>query len=253
MPSLKGLRVSLMICLSFLSLVGLMIPVHATLSLDGSAEASFTAGYPPSNPPVTTNVTSIALTTTHPKDLIVIGVIFVGVYGTNVTSITDTNGLVYILRARFVKTAPSCLTAQIEEWYSFAENSMPSDVITVRLSSSHVGISGVIGWGIAGSSRTSFDRSPSFPGLAVETDCSHEVSTAFTTHSSNDFVFGLFAINDGGENPALGFTSLSGGSFGGFMDMMYTVASRPLANSSASFNGDAMAMIIDAVQLAGPF
>lgn len=243
-----------MICLSLLSLVGLMIPVHATLSLDGSAEASFTAGYPPSYPPATMNVTSIALTTTHPKDLIVIGVIFVGVYGTNVTSITDTGGLAYSLRARFAKTSPSCFPAQIEEWYSFAETSLTSDLITVRLSSSRVGIAGIIGWGIAGGSRTSFDRSPSFPGLAVETDCSQEVSTAFTTHSSNDFVFGLFAINDGGENPGPGFTSLSGyGNFGGFMDMMYMVASRPLANSSASFTGDSMAMIIDAVQLAGPF
>ncbi len=250
---MKGLRVSLMICLSLLSLVGLTIPVHATLGLDGSAEASFTAGYPPSYPPVTTNVTSIVLTTTHPKDLIVIGVVFVQAYGTNVTSISDTSGLVYSLRARFAKTSPSCLPAQIEEWYSFAETTLTSDVITVRLSSSHVGIAGIIGWGIAGSPRTSFDRSPSFPGLTVETDCSHEVSTAFTTHSSNDFVFGLFAINDGSENPAPGFTSLSGGSFGGFMDMMYMVARRPLADSSASFTGDAMAMIIDAVQLAGPF
>ncbi len=250
---MRRLNASLIISVSFLSVVALMIPVHATFGLDGSAEASFTGGYPPSYPPVTTNVTSITLTTNHPKDLIVIGVVFVGVYGTNVSSISDTSGLIYSQRARFVKTSPLCLQAQIEEWFSFTENTLTSDIITVRLSSGRVGIAGIIGWGISGSSKTSFDSSTSFPKLDVESDCGHQVSATFTTRSSNDFVFGLFAVNDGSENPAPGFTSLSGGSFGGFMDMMYVLANRPLVNSSVSFTGDSMAMMIDAVQLAGPF
>ena len=248
------MRASLIIGLSLLSAASLTSPVHATFGLDGSAEASFTAGYPPSNPPVNTNVASITLTTTHPKDLIIIGVVSVGI-GANVTSVTDTNGLVYTQRARLAETSSSCGSAQIEEWYSIAGNSLTSDVITVRLSSSDVGIAGIIGWGISGSSRTMFDGSPSFPRLAAEIHCNLEVNTTFTTRSSNDFIFGLFAINDGGENPGPGFTSLTApnGNFGGFMDMMYALTTRPSSLSSASSTGESVAMMIDAVQLAGPF
>ena len=219
--------------------------VHARPALDGAAEHDFNNA----------SVASVTLTTSHPHDVVIVGVILI--FGTNikVTSVTDSEGLVYSQRTRF----SACDGPAIEEWYTFAPTALSADIITVTLSSVTLAPqNGFIAWGVSGSAVSKFDDSPSFPATSAEANCSSPLSTAFSTHSRNDFIFGLIAINDGNEYHGQGFTSLasnsgSGGDFLGSMDLMYQVTTGIRSVSSASTSGQVVIMVVDAVQLAGPF
>ena len=240
----------LIITLSILTIVSGSPPVQARLlEVDGAVRGEFDG----------LRTASLSLTTTRPNNLIIVGVLVFNA-SVSVVSVNDTAGLRYVRRIHFNESASPqnpCKQANIEEWYADASQVLRNDTITITTTFAD-GVSRAIAFGIAGSSVSFFDHSPSFPATATRPwnptnqNCGHVVAASFSPESKNDFIFAFIQINDGGDQPGPDFTDLSSIGTDGFFGMMFAISLRNMQINSATSGGDSMGMVVDAVQLAGP-
>jgi len=182
------------------------------------------------------------LTTTSPNDVVVV-VVQCGFRSCNgnVSSVTDSSGLDYTLRASY---APN---DKLWEYYAIAPTPLSSDNITVLFSG--VAFGGFVAFAVEGANTaTVFDPSPSLPATSTcpggpgRNDCTVSAGT-----SAVDFVIASTAINDADScNASTGFSEIIPGT--GFPDVDYQIVDALGSRTYFTCSGtDPTAIVMDAL------
>jgi len=186
------------------------------------------------------------LTTNNANDVIVV-VVECGYISCsdNVSSVTDSSGLDYTLRASF---APN---DRLWEYYAIAPAPLSSDNITVLASGPR--FYGFMAFAIEGvNTATVFDASPSLPAVAACAGPGPNDCTVSAETSAVDFVIASTAINDAGACTAsTGFTEVTPA--GGSLDIDYQIVDTLGAKTYFTCSGtDPTAIVLDALTSSNP-
>jgi FecR protein len=198
----------------------------APFGLDGNAFANNAA---PSNG------TGVFLTTSNANDVIIVDI---ALNGTTVSSVTDTAGLQWHLRA-----VAGTANQPIYEYYAIAPNALSADVIAVSFVSTATYVD-MNAFGVSGANTSSpFDGNASVPASTTSTG-------SITTSNADDFIFAgyRFGLN---ATPTVGSGWTAINASGDYYLSEYQIVSTTQAGlvataSSADENGG----IVDAIQAA---
>ncbi len=251
-------------------------PTYGALSSDGwGSLLQYQPVPPPNNPSLRLDGIGVnscqqqfcqqsqLLTTTQSRDVII--VVVETCCGTNVTSVTDNNGLTFTERISY--------TSQTEvsggfggnqtlwEYYAIATSPLNSDNITVVAGKCCYTVSGMQTFAISGANTVDvFDPNPSIPATVSCPgtgcgDCTANfrqgTCSAFIQTSRIDFVVASTAINDAGPcGPSSpGFTNITNQN--GRFEVDYTITTTPQTVEFDCNGTDAMAIVVDAIIASG--
>jgi len=200
------------------------------------------------------------LTTTQSHDVII--VVVETCCGTNVTSVTDDNGLTFTERISY--TSQTELSGgfggnqTLWEYYAIAPSPLNSDNITVVGDKCCYSVLGMQTFAISGANTVNvFDPNPSIPATVScpGTGCGNCTAnfrqgtcSAFIQTSTTDFVVASTAINDAGPcGPSSpGFNNITNQN--GRFEVDYTITTMSQTTVEFDCNGtDAVAIVVDAI------
>lgn len=201
----------------------------------------------------TQSFTSNPLTTTNPKDVIIVWInnTYSGPGG-SVASVSDTAGLTWTHRKTRVYFSG---TYALDEWYAIAPAPLTGDVITVGMTSTGGYVTTVTAYGISGAdTNTVFDPNVSFPASNNTTNSA--VSTTFSTTHAHDMIISAYGLFNGSgvfTRPS-GFTTITTSTNQSF-DAVYKIVSSTLSSFVETYTPGASAsngLITDAIMATGP-
>lgn len=225
----------------------LAFPAYATITLDGT--------------PVTNNGSTISqtvtVTTSNANDIIFLEYVDLAAsgVGSTVSTITDTAGLTWHLRAGSnFRWGPSSRFDQ-EEWYAISPGTLSSDVITITSTSAAAYATRVFASAFTGVDQTTpFDTNVSLPCVSNASDSTQNIACTISTTNTNSVLIG-FVGGSGGIGTVTrpsGFTNLVTG--GTTMDNSYKIVSSAQSSVSESWSWTgtttARSLTLDALQAA---
>ncbi len=219
-----------------LFLIGVMHPVggHASVAgLDGvgrDVSCGLHSTYPANGP----DCASQLLTTTGNNDVIIL------ITRSSASSIIDSNGLSYTLRA---------FRNEISEYYAIARTPVKGDNVTVVLP--HCCALGIQVFAIQGANKKiTFDPRPAFP--VINSHCGYSINfgacSASIDKARHDFIIASTLLNDAGCPEATiaseGFSRVGGN---GFLEVDYDIVGHLQHNVSFTCPSEAVVVLLDAV------